>query len=56
MHWTTEYFLHRSKVWESLRENIDAVHQPGHSAFAAKQMSMWLGFANEARDVFKALL
>lgn len=53
MYWTMLWFEYQKKVWE---ERVDNVEEPGHKAYAAKQMDIWQRFQNSAEKDFAGLL
>lgn len=52
MYWTMLWFEYQKKVWE---EQVDNVEEPGHKAYAAKQMDIWQRFQNSAEKDFAGL-
>jgi hypothetical protein len=50
------FFRHQAQFWQSKMEVVEHQSQPGHVAWAERQISMWNSMAMQAESKFTALL
>ena len=50
------FFRHQVQFWQSKMEVVEHQSQPGHVAWAERQISMWNSMAMQAESKFTALL
>ncbi|KAF8264132.1 hypothetical protein EI94DRAFT_1473068, partial [Lactarius quietus] len=49
------FFRHQAQFWQSKMEHADRRLQPGHAAWAERQISMWSSIAMQAESKFTTL-
>jgi hypothetical protein len=50
MEWTTRFFLHRGRKWQTLLKEIGL--EPGPRAYVARQAAQWFTMAADAEHLF----
>jgi hypothetical protein len=50
------FFRHQEGVWRAKEGVINALSQPGHTAWAARKSAMWNSMAIQAESNFSTLL
>ncbi|KAF8259619.1 hypothetical protein EI94DRAFT_1615116 [Lactarius quietus] len=50
------FFRHQAQIWQSKMEHADFRLQPGHAAWAERQILMWSSMAMQAESKFTTLL
>ena len=56
MRWTVLWFQDQLKKWKERVERSNQEHKPGHSAYAEKQVDMWLMFVGQAEQSFQGMM
>ena len=50
MEWTTRFFLHRGRKWQTFLKEISL--EPGPRAYVAQQAAQWFTMAADAEQLF----